>query len=210
MPDKDWRATIEFVETSTGRVMDTTFCVREHVTSPATNLDGETVAGDLSGWLITKAAAMTYSGVKVKRFLVNRGGPWGPGEGEPQEAGEIGVDTIGTLAGGTGNLPTGACARVTVRTALASRRGRGRFHAPWPGYASYLASANVWNTAGAYYIAVAAFAQELKNGKDVTHDLIVHHYSLRVHSRVDATTRDATSAITREGVSYLRSRLTSP
>lgn len=210
MPDKDWRATIEFVETSTGRLMDTTFCIREHVLDPAGNLDAFTVAADLSSHLITDAAAMTFSGVKVKRFLVNRGGSYGPGEGDPAEAGEVGVDTVGTLAAGTGNLPTGACARVTVRTALASRRGRGRFHAPWPGYASYLASANVWDTSKAYYQNVAAFAQSLKNGWDVTHDLIVHHYSLRVHSRVDRETRDATSAVTREGVSYLRSRLTSP
>lgn len=210
MPDKDWRATVEFTETATGRLFDTTFCVRDHVTSPAENLAGATVAADLSSWLITAAAAMTFSGVKVTRFLVNRGGPWGPGEGDPQESGELGVDTVGSLSSGTGNLPHGACARVTLRTNLASRRGRGRFHAPWPGYASYLSSADTWNTAGAYYTNVAAFAALLAAGHDATHDLIVHHYSLRVHSRVDATTRDVTTAIPRTQVSYLRSRLSAP
>lgn len=210
MPDKDWRATLEFVESANGRVFDSTMCIREHVVSPAENLAPVTVAADLASWLTTAACAMTFSGVKLSRILVNRGGPFGPGEGDPQESGEAGVDSVGTLASGTGNLPHGACARVTVRTALASKRGRGRFHAPWPGYASYLASADLWNTAGAYFTNVGTFAALVLAGHDVVHDLVTHHYSLRVHSRADATTRDAVAAIARTEVSYLRSRLSAP
>jgi hypothetical protein len=153
---------------------------------------------------------MTISLVKLTRVLVNRGGPFGPGEGDPQESGEISQDSVGTLAAGTGALPHGLCARVTIKTSLASKRGSGRFHAPWPGYSSYLAGGDLWNTSGAYYTAVSTFASTLLAGHDVTHDAVTHHYSLRVHSRADATTRDAVSVIPRNQVSYLRSRLTAP
>lgn len=211
MPDKDWRVTFEFVEPTSGRINDTTMTLREHVLSPADNLNADTVAADVDSWLGTLARAMAPTIMQLGRVHVNRGGPYGPGEGDPQEAGEHVNGSAGTLAAsGSQALPHGLCARVTVYTALASKRGRGRFRAPWPEWAGYLATADTWNNAGAYITAVSAFASAALAGHDAVHDAITHHYSLRVHSRADAATRDATSVSVRPGVSYLRSRLTSP
>jgi hypothetical protein len=210
VPDKDWKVTLEYVESGTSRLEDTTFCVREHVSDPAGNLDGDTVAGDLASWLGTTARAMAPTNVNLSQVRVFRGGPYGPGEGDPQEAGTSIVNLAGTGPAVTGGLPHGVCCRVSVYTALASRRGRGRFHAPSPCAQTQLNDSDHWGTALPHYIAVKAFADNLLAGHDVTHDLIVHHYSLRVHSRADATTRDATKVLPRTEVSYLRSRLTSP
>src|SRR5512138_688193 len=210
MADKDWKCTLEFVETATGRLEDTTFCVREHVTDPAGNLDADTVASDLDSWLGSLARAMAPPSVKLSQVRVFRGGQWGPGEGSPQESGAAVNNGAGTGAASTDSLPHGVCMRVTVYTALASRRGRGRFHAPSPNRSSALTNADMFATGDTYYTAVAAFANALLAGHDVTHDLISHHYSLRVHSRADQVTRDATKVLVRQQVSYVRSRLSSP
>ena len=214
MADKDWRVQWEFVEGSSGRINDTTVCIRDHTSAPlADALSGDTLASDISSWTATLARAMCYPDFSLARIHVNRGGPFGPGEGDDPEAGEATVNAAGTLATGSGTiLPHALCMRVTLRTALASRRGRGRFHAPWPGVGGYKSSTNAdtWNVGGAYWNAVVAFANALAAGHDVTHDLIDHHLSLRVHSRVDATTRDVTSVVPRTEVSYLRSRLSAP
>lgn len=212
MADKDWRVTLEFAGVSDGRLYDTTFCLREHTSVPeAENLSAATVASDVNSWLGTLARAMTTDAVALSRVVVNRGGVWGPGEGDPPEAGEASNGGAGTLGpNGTLLAPHGLCMRVTVRTALASRSGRGRFHAPWPQYAGHIVNADTWSVGSSYYVAVVAFADALLAGHDVTHDLISHHYSLRVHSRKDATTRDAVAVAPRAQVSYLRSRLTAP
>lgn len=210
MPDKDWKITLEYVETASGRLEDTTFTIRETAPAGFGNLDGNTVASDISSWLAVKARAMATSFVLLARVRANHGGPYGPGEGDPPESGEYPTNQAGTMAAGSGTLPHGVCARVTVRTDLASRRGTGRFHAPSPTAASYLATADDWNQSGAYYLAVSAFATELLGGKDVSHDVVVHHYSLRVHSRADGVTRDAKVVIPRTQVSYIRSRLSAP
>ena len=210
MPDKDWKVTLEYVETGTSRLEDTTFCVREHVADPAGNLDGDTVAADLSSWLSSTARAMGPTNVQLSQVRVFRGGPWGPGEGDPQESGNAVVNLACTGPAPTGGLPHGVCCRVSVYTSLASRRGRGRFHAPSPTAQTQLNDADHLGTSLAYYIAVKAFADGLLAGHDVVHDLITHHYSLRVHSRADQTTRDAKKVLVRTEVSYLRSRLTSP
>lgn len=211
MADKDWRVTVKYTGQVDARVYDSTFCVRESVSLPgADNLSGATVAADLVSWFKTEAKAMAPAALELTEVSVNRGGVWGPGEGDPQEAGLAGVAELGTLAAGTGTLPHGLCARVTIKTGLASKRGTGRFHAPWPGYSSFLASFDAWASGGTYMTAVTNFANKLLAGHDVTHDAVDHHYSLRVHSRRDATTRDALSVVPRTQVSYIRSRLSAP
>lgn len=201
--------TFEYVEGDTGRLEDTTFCVREHVTVGG-SLAAGTVASDLAGWLKTKAKAMAPTSLTLTQVRVNRGGPYGPDEGADPEAGNEAVDEVCTGSFGSTPIPHGICARVTIYTALASRRGRGRFHAPSPLAQLQLSSADVFNTSGAYFVAVKDFADTLLAGHDVTHDAIDHHYSLRVHSRVDHTTRDAQKVLVRPQVSYLRSRLSAP
>jgi hypothetical protein len=214
MADKDWRVTWEFKESASGRLMDTTACLREHTSVPgADSLGADTVAADIDSWTTTAARAMAYSGLELARIAVNRGGPFGPGEGDPAESGEKSVTLAGTLPGGTGTLLAyPECMRVTLRTSLASRRGRGRFHAPWPCYGSYKSATapDNWNVGGGYWNAVVAFANLLLAGRDVTHDTITHHYSLRVHSRKDGVTRDVTAIVPRVQVSFLRSRFTAP
>jgi hypothetical protein len=212
MPDKDWRATFEFVEGATGRINDLTFCTREHQPDPiGANFDGNTVASDLATWLSTLARAMCPTTMSLGRVYVNRGGPYGPGEGDPQEAGETSVNAAGTLSVvGGHSLPHGLCARVTVRTTLAGKRGTGRFHAPWPGSDLCMGGDDIFNTGSAYWSAVVAFANALLAGHDRTAGVDVHHYSLRVHSRADNATRDAKAVVPRQRVSYLRSRLTAP
>lgn len=209
MADTDWKVTLVFVESATGRLEEPTFCVREHCTV-GDRLSASTVADDLGGWLPDTAKAMATSGVKLTQVRVNRGGPFGPGEGDPPEAGVSIVDTVCTGAWTTGELPHGVCARVSVYTDLASRRGRGRFHAPSPVAPGQLDTPDRWVVGGQYLSAVQAFADELLGGHDVTHDLNTHHYSLRVHSRADAETRDATRIVVQPEVSYLRSRISAP
>ncbi len=210
MPDKDWKITFEGVENTSLRLEDTTMCIREHAPDPAGNLDADTVAGDVADWLGTKWRAMAPTDVKLSVVRSFHGGPYGPGEGDPQESGISVVNGAGSGAASAGTLPHGVCGRITVYTGLASRRGRGRFHAPSPNRSSALNGPDVWATADSYWTAMQDFAVNALGGHDVTHDLIVHHYSLRVHSRADATTRDATRVLVRPQVSYLRSRLSAP
>jgi hypothetical protein len=212
MPDKDWRATFHYVQPSDGRTYDMTMCFRDHTAVLlADTLSAATVAADLDGWLRTKCLAMAPSALQLASIHVNHGGPFGPGEGDPAEAGESVINVNGTLPAGSGGpIPHGLCARVSLATNLASKRGRGRFHAPWPLWAENIFNPDTWDTSKPYWAAVVSFKNELLLGKDVTHDTIAHHYSLRVHSRADNTTRDVTAAQVRPQVSYLRSRLSAP
>jgi hypothetical protein len=123
---------------------------------------------------------------------------------------ETSVGNVGTLAAGTGALPSEVCLVAKLSTALATRSGRGRLFFASPIYSSYLSSPDQWNTGGAYWTAVNAFLTSLKNGLDVTHDTIAHHYSLRVWSRKRGDSHDVTGYSMRQQPHWLRSRLTAP
>jgi hypothetical protein len=125
--------------------------------------------------------------------------------------GESAVGVAGTLGAGTGLLPRECCMVVTLRTAVATRSGRGRMFLPSPLYSSNLASQDAWATGtGGWYSAVGTFMDKLMAGVDVTHSTFGHHLSLRVHSRRHATSYDVTSYVRRLQPHWLRSRMTSP
>lgn len=205
MADKDWRVTVEVISPSTGKVIDSTFCVRDHTSVPlADPLSAQTVADDVATWLNTLWRAATNSGLTVQRFITRELGTDTPSSAESVTA------NAGTLTAGTGTLPSGLCLWMSLRTDLATRSGRGGFHFPPPYYSSFLASADAWATGSAYWTACNAIRTAMLAGRDVTHDTIDHHYSLRVWSTVRNTSEDVASMILRVQPKFVRSRMSSP
>jgi hypothetical protein len=169
------------------------------------------MASDIAGWVGTVFRNVAPTDHTVTRVHVNRGGPFGPGEGDPQEAGEAVLNLPGLLGAlGTGILPYGTCPRITWKIKGEEKRGRGRTHTCYCKWSGYLNNGGSWTTGTNLMTNVTALATTLSAGTDVTHGIIAHHLSLRVHSRADATTRDVTGYVVRLQPSYLRSRLTAP
>jgi len=203
VPDKDWRLTVEFTDPADGRLFDSTLCIRDH-TDAGGPLSAATVVDDLHTWLADPFYSCAPALLQLQRMIVTE-----LGTDEPSRA-ENDTTHVGTLAAGTGVLPHGCCPRISGQTNLATRRGRGRFHTPWPGYSSYLSSPDQWSTSGSLWTNLTTLMNDLLAGHDVTHDLIGHHYSWRIWSRLDNTSRDVTSAQVRRQPSYLRTRMTTP
>jgi hypothetical protein len=183
-----------------------TFCIHE-AESPggvAGELSAATVVDDLDSWLRTLYRACLNSAWHVDSLSVRELGSSSPTEAEKT------IGQNGTLANGTGNLPAEVCQVVKIGTALATRSGRGRMFFPSPFYSSYLDAPDNWNSAAAYWTAVNAFMTALLAGHDATHDLIGHHYSLRVWSRTRGAAQDATGFTQRSRPHWLRSRSTAP
>lgn len=201
--DKDWRLTVEFTDPADGRLFDSTLCIRDHqaVGDP---LSAATVVSDLRSWLADLFYSTAPALLTLQRFIVTELGTTTPHRAEDA------TTHVGTLAAGTGVLPHGVCPRISGQTDVATRRGRGRFHTPWPGYSSYLSAPDTWSTSGALWTALTALKDALLAGHDVTHDTLTHHYSWRIWSRADDLSRDVTSAQVRRQPSYLRTRMTVP
>jgi len=202
--DRDWRLTVEFTDPEDGRLFDSTVCIREHAPELFENLGAGTVVDDLHDWLADNFYSCAPALLTLQRFIVHE-----LGTSTPTRA-ENATTHVGTLAAGSGVLPHGVCPRISGQTNLATKRGRGRFHTPWPGYSSYLSAPDTWSTSGALWTALTALKDALLAGHDVTHDTITHHYSWRIFSRLDNTSRDVTTAQVRRQPSYLRTRMTTP
>lgn len=205
MSDVDWRVTLVSVESSTGRICDATFCIREHQNIPGADpLDASTVASDLADWLKTAWTNTMTTDLELERVNVRE-----LGTDSPTTADEF-VHMSGALSGGTQVLPWPVCAIGSIKTALATRSGRGHFHFPPAANATALATRASFNLAGTYYGNCTTFLEQLMAGHDVTHDLQGHHYSLRVWSRKLQTSHDVTSGIVRAQPGYVRSRWSVP
>lgn len=200
---RDWRLTYEAEHD--GVINDMTFCLHEAVVEPGIGeLSAGTVVADVNSWLGALWAATFTGNVACKRLIARE-----LGASEPETA-ELALTGAGSLAVGTGALPWACAPRIKITTAVATRSGRGRFHTPWPQSASYLLSGKNFANSGALWTALTALANALIAGHTVTHDLMEHHYSLRVWSRRHGISYDAISAAPVQDISYLRSRTTAP
>lgn len=204
MPDRDWRAS--FVSTDPGdqTLFMSTFCVRETAPVGLGNLDADTVATDIASWLGSDYRACFPSGIRHERVDVRE-----LGTNEPSAA-SVDVLIAGTLAAGTGTLPKATCPTIRVKTDVATRSARGRFHTPWPVYSSFLANGKAWTLGTGLWNALTALGTAMENGHDATHDVVVHHYSIRVYSRLRNTSYDAKSITPSQTPGYVRSRMTAP
>src|SRR4026208_2047705 len=204
MPDKDWRVTLKNSLVAAGTLFLSTFTIREHVETPAGNLSGNTVAQDILDKVLTNWKACFTSDVRFDAVLVRELGT------EEPDVGEAIANSLGTVSLPAGVLPTGVCAWCEIKTDLHTRSGRGGFHFPPPLTGSVLADDNHFGTSGTWWTNMVTFAQSLLSGWDVTHDVIVHHYSLRVWSAKRIDSHDAKSVVISPRARFVRSRMDSP
>lgn len=202
---KDWRVTVEVKATTTGRLFDSTLCIRDSNSVPlADPLAAQTVADDVAAWLAPLWRPVTNAGLTVQRVLTRE-----LGTSSPTSAESI-IAQVGTLTAGTGTLPSGCCMWLHAKTNLATRSGRGGFHFPPPYYSSFLNTSDSWATGSAYYTAANAIRTALLAGTTVTHDTIAHDYSWRVWSDTRNASEDVTQSVIRLEPKWLRSRMTTP
>jgi len=204
--DKDWQIALKSHHVPSGALVINTFCVHDHSSVPLSDpLDAQTVADDVAAWITTLYKAVLQSAYTFDTVDSRELGTDTPAIGSSA------VGAAGTLGAGTGLLPREVCMVVTLRTAVATRSGRGRMFIPSPLYSSNLASQDAWLTGtGGWYAAVGAFFDALVAGRDVTHGSIDHHYSLRVYSRKRNASYDVTSYTRRLQPHWLRSRMSAP
>lgn len=202
MPDKDWRISVRNTRGGIDGVY--TFCLRETAPQGNENLNAVTVVTDVAAWLTAPCRGCLTVAWSLADFKVRELGTVTP------QAAEHVVNLVGSLPAGTGIAPLPCSLCVTVKTDTATKRGRGRFHIPGPEGADHFVSSLNWNTASSYFVACQTLADTLLAGHDATHDLISHHYSLRVWSTKDLLSRDAVTAVARQNIRWIRTRQTAP
>lgn len=201
---KDWLVAVR--STMDNNALDVmTWCIREDPVVPgAGHLSADTVADDLKTWLQTEIRAVKHAGTRVNEIAVREAGV-----SEPTASVAV-IDALGTVAAGTGNLPHGVCAVVTVKTDIATRSGRGRTFMACPPYSSLLAGADLFSVSSGWWTAINTLFNKLLAGTTIAHDAIDHHYSLRVWSRKQGQSHDAVGVVRRTVPHWLRSRMTAP
>jgi hypothetical protein len=121
------------------------------------------------------------------------------------------VGLAGLLNGtGAAAVPKELCGLITLKTATATRSGRGRIFMPSPRNVGYLGDVTNWATATDWWNFQAAFGDAILAGHDFTIGVLSWHMSARVHSRVHNTSYDVTGYVRRTPYHFLRSRSTAP
>lgn len=169
-----------------------------------------TVATKLRDWQATQYrkclhTQYTLDSIDLRRIL-----------GAPEEA-TVAIGAAGTYnpAGAT-KCPKELCMVVTIKTAHATRRGRGRVFIPSPRSTDALADPTsfvVTTDPSTYWHEVSVLFDEFLEGQDFVWGTLgseTAHMSLRVYSRKDAATYDATGYVQRTAYHWLRSRATAP
>ena len=130
------------------------------------------------------------------------------------DSGDEAVHAVGLagLLNGTGAVavPKELTMCLTLKTATATRSGRGRMFLPSPRNVGYLGDVTNWATATDWWNFAGAFGDAILAGHDFTAGSIDYHMSARVHSRVHNTSYDVTGYVRRTPYHFLRSRSTAP
>lgn len=200
-----WRTSMVVTEAASGRLEVATFCIYEDPVVPGSgDLDAQTVADDVHDWLADLWKATMRVECQLTTVQVRELGTDTPTAAEHVDGG------AGDIAAPASYMPHTVCARASIKTDVATRSGRGRFHFPSPVTPTFLSSPDLWNMGSTYIVACQAVLDALLSGHTVSHDSLDHHYSLRVWSRKENAAYDVTSGKIQQGVSSLRTRLTSP
>jgi|SRR6478752_2062546 len=130
------------------------------------------------------------------------------------DSGDEAIHAVGLagLLNGTGAVavPKELAGVITLKTATATRRGRGRMFMPSPRNVGYLGDVTNWATATDWWNYLGAFGDAILAGHDFTIGLNSWHMSARVHSRAGNTSYDVTGYVRRTPYHFLRSRSTAP
>ena len=181
------------------------FAVRcDGVLPGAPDLGAGTVADEVSTWLTTAYRAMLPAAYSVSDVSVRELYTSTPAQGVHA------ISAAGTLSGSSGNLPREVCLILSLKSAVATRSGRGRMFIPSPLNSGFLSSQDVWDTASAYWSAVNTFGNALLAGRTFTSGVLDYHLSCRIHSRTRNEDYDLTSFVRRPQPHWLRSRATAP
>lgn len=197
---KDWQCTYRYTDED-GVQMANVFCVHAQPVLPLTpDPSAADAADDISSWLTTKFRAclrtiFTLEDLTVRELFTST----------PAEATKA-LGLAGTLGTLSGFLPRQIVLLMTLRTAVATRSGRGRMFLPSPKQSAHLNDPDEWDTGSGLWLAATALGNEFLAGKTVAHSGLDTHYSLRIHSRADSATYDVTSFLLRRQPHWLRSR----
>ncbi len=99
---------------------------------------------------------------------------------------------------------------LTLKTAIAARKGRGRMFIPSPGYAEFQGDRTSWLAGSNYLTGIATLGSVLQDDHVITHGILEHRYRAGVWSRVHAEFNEMTAYVVRSQYHFLRSRRTAP
>lgn len=197
---KDWLCTYRYTDEDNVQ-MANTFCVHAQPVLPLTpDPSASQAADDISAWLTTKfrdclRTIFTLEDLTVRELFTST----------PAEATKA-INAAGTLGTLSGFLPRQVCLLMTLRTAVATRSGRGRIFLPSPKQSSFLSDPDEWSTSAGLWLAAVALGDQFLAGSTVAHSGLDTHYSLRIYSRSKSATYDVTSYLLRKQPHWLRSR----
>lgn len=198
----DWR--VAFRSHKGSELVVNTFCVHTAVVGIDTeNASAGDVATAINTWLSAKYLDVLVADYTFDDITVTNLPP--PTTVEAVHT----VNSTGTLASGSGDLPQEVAMVVSLRSALANRRGRGRLFIPSPLHSSHLDAPDEWQAGDAYWANVGTLMDAMLAGHDFTAGLgglVNFHASLRVWSRAGSASHDVTSYVRRKQPHWLRSR----
>lgn len=201
---REWRLSLKSSDTG-GVVYINTLAIKVDMIGPDMDEASPTeVCDGCDTWLSTYYRQCLRNSLTLQELQVMQ-----LGVAEPLEGAKT-IGSAGMLVDNTGDvLPDGACGILTLKTALATRSGRGRMFIPGPERSAYVTQ-NVWNPALGYLDAIGALGGRILAGHDLTVGLNQWHISARVWSRVLGESHDVTGYVVRNRIHWLRSRTTAP
>lgn len=173
---------------------------------PDSALDYNTMADDIWSWLGTLYLACLHP-----HYTVNELDTFGILGGVGEGAHAVGTaGTLDTTGAGGEDVPRELAVTVTIKTAIPSRRGRGRIFIPSPRVTGFGANTSQWKNTGSYWTAITALANALNDEHTVDHGGVNHRYRVGIWSRVGDEWNACTVAVPRRDYHFLRSRRTAP
>jgi hypothetical protein len=191
---------------SDGPLLVNTFCVRCDPGGETEQPDAGEIAQGVVDWvgesyIFAQPTSVTVDELAIRELYDN----------EPRVA-AVSLNDTGQITVGTA-FPREIVRVMTLRTDVATRRGRGRMFMATPQTAGSLSSAENFVVSGTWFTNLEAFRDDLLAGHDFDYGvggLASAHLSCRVHSRVGNTDYDVTSILIRQKTHWLRSRSTAP
>lgn len=161
--------------------------------------------GAIAGWLSDPYRACLPSVWTIDEIVSRELFDATPGEHS------VAIGAAGSLvASGAFRAAKELCLILNMKSAVATRSGRGRMFFPSPLYDGYLGDQTNWLQSGNYWTKVGLFKDALLAGHDFLSDLTDYHISARIFSRKLQETFDITSITRRPAYHWLRSRSTAP
>lgn len=201
---REYRAALRSTD-SIGTEYVNTFAIKVEATGPdLTEPTATQVADQVNTWLNTAYRACLHPGLTFQDVNVHQ-----LFSGTPVAGLKV-VGQVGQLGALSGFVPREVCCVLSLKTAVATRSGRGRLFIPTPRYSDYLSGQDLFDPAGNYWIKIGLLGDALLAGRTFTESSVEYHMSTRVHSRVRNVTYDVTGYQRRSQPHWLRSRASAP